>query len=155
MNVSALMQLAIEQAKMALQLEEVPVGCVIAHMSSGEIVGRGYNRRQTDHDPTAHAEVMALRQASQDLRSWRLPDCIAVVTLEPCPMCAGAMVNARIAKLVYGCPDPKAGAARTLFQLCDNPRLNHRMEIVAGVEADACAQLLRDFFSTQRQLGKK
>ncbi len=144
------MRQAIEQARLALAADEVPIGCVIVHEPSARIIGAGYNRRESDHDPTAHAEIIAMRQAGAALGHWRLLDCTLYVTLEPCPMCAGAMVNARISKLVYGCDDPKAGAVRTLFQLCSDPRLNHRLEVQPGVLADECAQLLRDFFKIRR-----
>lgn len=146
---------AIELAREAVTLGEVPIGCVIVHDPTGRIVGRGSNRRQTDHDPTAHAEIIAMREAGTALGHWRLLDCTLYVTLEPCPMCAGAIVNARIPRLVYGCDDPKAGAVRTLYQLCADPRLNHRVEVQAGVLAEQCAELLREFFRTQRAAGKK
>jgi tRNA(adenine34) deaminase len=146
---------AIACAKQALAADEVPIGCIIVHLPTGRIIGRGFNQRETNHDPTAHAEILAMREAGQALNHWRLLDCALVVTLEPCPMCAGAVVNARIPKLIYGCDDPKAGAVRTFYQLCEDPRLNHRVEVTAGVLADECAQLLRDFFARQRQLGKK
>ena len=151
----AMMREALLEAQKALVLDEVPIGCVIVHEPTGTIVGRGYNRRQTDHDPTAHAEIMAMREAGKSLGHWRLLDCTLYVTLEPCPMCAGAMVNARLPRLVYGCDDPKAGAVRTLFQICDDARLNHRVHVTSGVLADECAQLLRDFFQKQRAMGKK
>ena len=150
-----MMREAILEAQNALALDEVPIGCVIVHDPTAAIIGRGYNRRQTDHDPTAHAEIMAMRQAGKALGHWRLLDCTLYVTLEPCPMCAGAMVNARLPRLVYGCDDPKAGAVRTLFQICDDARLNHRVQVTSGVLADPCAQLLRDFFQAQRARGKK
>jgi tRNA(adenine34) deaminase len=149
------MQAAIDLAREAESIGEVPIGCVIVHEPTGRIVGRGYNRRETDHDPTAHAEIIAMREAGQTLGHWRLLDCTLYVTLEPCPMCAGAMVNARIPKLVYGCDDPKAGAVRTLYQLCQDQRLNHRIEVESGVMADECAGLLKEFFRTQRAAGKK
>ncbi|HSU65795.1 MAG TPA: tRNA adenosine(34) deaminase TadA [Tepidisphaeraceae bacterium] len=152
---SVLMQAAIDLAREAESIGEVPIGCVIVHEPTGRIVGRGYNRRETDHDPTAHAEIIAMREAGQTLGHWRLLDCTLYVTLEPCPMCAGAMVNARIPKLVYGCDDPKAGAVRTLYQLCQDQRLNHRIEVESGVMADECAGLLKEFFRTQRAAGKK
>jgi tRNA(adenine34) deaminase len=151
----SLMQQAIAEATAAGAMEEVPVGCVVLHRPSGRIIGRGHNRRNADADPTAHAEMLALRDAAAALGHWRLMDCTLAVTLEPCPMCAGAMVNARVGRLIYGCDDPKAGAVRTLFQLCDDPRLNHRVEIAGGILADSCSRLLRDFFKVQRALGKK
>jgi tRNA(adenine34) deaminase len=146
---------AIALARQAMELREVPIGCVVVHEPSGRVIGRGYNRRETDHDPTAHAEILALREAARSLSHWRLLDCTLVVTLEPCPMCAGAIVNARVPRLVYGCDDPKAGAVRTLYQLCTDGRLNHRVEVTAGVRGEECAALLRTFFQRQRALGKK
>ena len=149
------MRWAIEEANAAGALDEVPIGCVVWHGPSGRVIGRGHNRRAIDRDPTAHAEIIAIRQAGEALGDWRLTDCTLLVTLEPCPMCAGAIVNARIGTIVYGCSDPKAGAVRTLFQLCDDPRLNHRATVVPGILADECATLLRAFFAKQRKLGKK
>jgi len=149
------MREAIVEAQRAEAIDEVPIGCVIVHEPSGAVLGRGGNRRETEADPTAHAEIIALREAARATGHWRLLDCVLVVTLEPCPMCAGAIVNARIPKLVYGCDDPKAGAVRTLYQLCEDPRLNHRVEVVSGVLSDECAKLLQDFFRKQRALGKK
>jgi tRNA(adenine34) deaminase len=146
---------AIDLARQAELIGEVPIGCVIVHDPTEQIIGRGYNRRQTDHDPTAHAEIIAMREAGSALQHWRLLDCTLYVTLEPCPMCAGAIVNARIPRLCYGCDDPKAGAVRTLYQLCQDPRLNHRVEICNGVLADDCARLLQEFFKAQRAAGKK
>lgn len=150
-----LMQEAIAQASAALALDEVPVGCAVLHSPSGNIIGRGHNRRKCHADPTAHAEILALRQAAIALGHWRLDECTLAVTLEPCPMCAGAIVNARVRRLIYGCDDPKAGAVRTLFQICDDARLNHRVEITSGIMAEQCASLLRDFFKAQRACGKK
>jgi tRNA(adenine34) deaminase len=150
-----LMRDAIAEANRALQMNEVPIGCVIWHEPSGRIIGRGHNRRIADADPTAHAEIIAIQHAAREIGDWRLLDCTLAVTLEPCPMCAGAIVNARIPRLIYGCDDPKAGAVRTLFTLCEDARLNHRVDVTAGVLADECAQLLKDFFQAQRALGKK
>ena len=149
------MREAIGEAKVALRADEVPIGAVILHEPTNQIIGRGHNRRETDADPTAHAEVIALRQAAKHLGHWRLLQCIMAVTLEPCPMCAGALVNARVPRLIYGCSDPKAGAVRTLYRLCEDDRLNHRVIVEEGVLADECADLLRDFFRAQRALGKK
>jgi tRNA(adenine34) deaminase len=146
---------ALAEARAAMAEGEVPIGCVIVHDPTARIVGRGHNRREAESDPTAHAEILAIRQAAKELNSWRLPDCSLYVTLEPCPMCAGAIVQARIGRLFYGCPDPKAGAARTLYQICDDPRLNHCVEVVDGVRAEESAELLREFFRRQRALGKK
>jgi len=150
-----LMRLAIDEARRALELDEVPIGCVIYHEPTDRIIGAGFNHRETNHDPTAHAEILAIHQAAQHLASWRLLDCTLAVTLEPCPMCAGAIVNARIPKLIYGCADPKAGAVKTLYQICDDARLNHRVQIVEPVLAGECAALLQEFFKKQRALGKK
>src|SRR5438477_441143 len=146
MSFDSLMHEAIAEANKARAMDEVPIGCVIWHESSARIIGRGHNRRMVDSDPTAHAELIAIRQAARELGDWRLIDCTLVVTLEPCPMCAGAIVNARIPRLLYGCDDPKAGAVRTLFRLCEDDRLNHRVEVTAGILSDQCAQLLQDFF---------
>ena len=155
MNSTELIEAAIEQARAALALDEVPIGAVVFHEPTQRIIGRGYNRREIDDDPTAHAEIIALREAARELQSWRLLDCVLAVTLEPCPMCAGAIVNARVPRLIYGCADPKAGAVRTLFRLCDDDRLNHRVAVEDGVLAEECAELLRSFFQTQRAIGKK
>ncbi|WP_428940869.1 tRNA adenosine(34) deaminase TadA [Fontivita pretiosa] len=149
------MRQAIAEAERARAIDEVPIGCVIVHEPTSRIIGRGHNRRQIDRDPTAHAEILAIREASRALGDWRLLDCVLVVTLEPCPMCAGAIVNARIPKLIYGCDDPKAGAVRTLYQICEDQRLNHRVHVTSGVLADECAELLRAFFRDQRAMGKK
>jgi tRNA(adenine34) deaminase len=154
-NSTELIEAAIEQARAALALDEVPIGAVVFHEPTQRIIGRGYNRREIDDDPTAHAEIIALREAARELQSWRLLDCVLAVTLEPCPMCAGAIVNARVPRLIYGCADPKAGAVRTLFRLCDDDRLNHRVAVEDGVLAEECAELLRSFFQTQRAIGKK
>jgi len=149
------MREAIAEARLALAKDEVPIGAVIVHDPTARVIGRGHNLRETKHDPTAHAELVAMREAAQALGHWRLIDCTLYVTLEPCPMCAGGVVNARIPRLVYGCDDPKAGAVRTLYQLCEDARLNHRVEITSGVLADECAGLLRSFFRAQRAMGKK
>ena len=149
------MRAAIAEANKALAADEVPIGAIVVHEPAQKIIGRGHNRRETDHDPTAHAEIIALQQAARELKSWRLIDCALVVTLEPCPMCAGAIVNARVPRLVYGCADPKAGAVRTLYRLCEDDRLNHRVVVEEGVLADECAELLKNFFRRQRAMGKK
>lgn len=149
------MREAIAEAQQAAVAGEVPIGCVVVHDPTGTIIGRGGNRRLRDADPTAHAEIIALREAGRWLKDWRILDCTIYVTLEPCPMCAGAMVNARVPRLVYGCTDPKAGAVHTLFTLCQDPRLNHRVTVEAGVLAEPCAALLRAFFAAQRAQGKK
>jgi len=143
-----MMRRALELAQEASRLEEVPVGAVVYH--GEQIVGEGYNRRESDADPTAHAEMLAIRQAARRLGTWRLDGCSMVVTLEPCPMCAGALVNARLARLVYGADDPKMGSVRTLHRLCDDDRFNHRMVVVAGVLADESAAMLQAFFRDRR-----
>jgi tRNA(adenine34) deaminase len=155
MDTTFWMQQAIAEARLAREAGDVPIGCVIVHLPTNQIIGRGRNRRELDSDATAHAEIVAIRQAGAALQSWRLVDCVLVVTLEPCPMCAGAIVNARIPQLIYGCPDPKAGAIHTLYQIGQDARLNHRVETQAGVLSEECAELLKDFFRHQRALGKK
>jgi len=147
------MKMALEEAELALREDEVPIGAVIVH--GGRVIARAHNQRERLHDPTAHAEMIAITQAAEAVRSWRLDDCTLYVTLEPCPMCAGAIVQARIPTVVYGAADPKAGAVRTLFHLLDDPRLNHRCLIVSGVLAEPCGQILTRFFQQQRQMGKK
>lgn len=143
------MREAMREAEAAAEVGDVPVGAVVVD-ATGAIIGRGRNRREADQDPTAHAEVDALRRASASLGHWRLEGATVYVTLEPCPMCAGALVNARIARLVYGCPDPKAGAVDTLFTIGRDPRLNHRFAVTAGVLGEACAGLLKAFFAKLR-----
>ncbi|MBN2575436.1 MAG: nucleoside deaminase [Deltaproteobacteria bacterium] len=142
------MRAALAAAEEAALSGEVPVGAVV--VARGEVVAVAHNQRETTNDPTAHAEIVALRMAAARLGSWRLVDADLYVTMEPCPMCAGAIVNARIRRLVYGCDDPKAGAVRTLFQLLEDQRLNHRVEAVPGVLASECAALLKSFFSRLR-----
>ena len=149
------MREAIAQAEIALAKDEVPIGAVVVHDLTGRVVGRGHNVRETEQDPTGHAELVAMRDAARELGHWRLIDCTLYVTLEPCPMCAGGIVNARIPRLVYGCDDPKAGAVRTLYRLCEDARLNHRVDVTPGVLAEECAELLRSFFRAQRASGKK
>ena len=148
------MRRALAEADAAGVAGEVPVGCVIAD-AAGAVVATGQNRRERDRDPTAHAEVVALRAAAAAVGSWRLVGCTLYVTLEPCPMCAGAIVNARVPAVVWGAADPKAGAAGTLMNLLADPRLNHAAAVTGGVLADECAEQLRAFFRTQRALGKK
>ena len=143
------MRLALEEAKAALEADEVPVGAVIVH--HGRVVAAAHNQRETLRDPTAHAEMIAITQAAQTLRSWRLEDCALYVTLEPCPMCAGAVVQARIPVLVYGAADPKAGACRSLFELTSDARLNHQAEVVAGILEPECSAVLKEFFASKRR----
>lgn len=142
------MAAALALAEEAGQAGDVPVGAVV--VAGGKIVGRAGNRREVDHDPLAHAELLALRQAAEALGTWRLDGTTVVVTLEPCAMCAGALVQARVGRLVYGAADPKAGAAGSLYNLCVDPRLPHEVEVVAGVEAEAAARLLQEFFASRR-----
>lgn len=143
------MSLALEEAALAPLHGDVPVGAVVLD-AGGRVVGRGHNEREGSGDPTAHAEVLALRAAAATLGSWRLSGCTLVVTLEPCTMCAGALVLARVARLVYGASDPKAGAAGSLWDVVRDRRLNHRPEVVDGVGAQACGDLLRAFFARHR-----
>ena len=143
------MTIAIEEARAAAAQGDVPVGAVVVR--DGEIIGRGHNRRELDQDPTAHAEVVALREAARTIGHWRISDATLYVTQEPCPMCAGALVNARIAHLVFGCLNPKAGAVQSLFTIVTDPRLNHRMEVRGEVRADECALLLTQFFAELRK----
>jgi tRNA(adenine34) deaminase len=135
-------------AEQAARIGEVPVGAVV--VMRGDVIAVAHNQRETKNDPTAHAEIVAMRAAAAALKSWRLVDADLYVTMEPCPMCAGAIVNARVRRLVYGCDDPKAGAVRTLFQLLDDQRLNHRVEVVPGVLAVESSALLKSFFSRLR-----
>lgn len=144
------MREALVEARNALAHDDVPVGAVVVELSSAAIVARGHNTRERDADPTAHAELTVLREAARTRRSWRLDDHALVVTLEPCPMCAGAAWAARIPLLVFGTADPKAGAAGSLYNLAADPRLNHEMEVVHGVLADECAALLQTFFADRR-----
>jgi len=144
------MGVALDEARAALEHDDVPVGAVVARLDSGEIVARRHNERELAGDPTAHAEVLALRDAARTLGTWRLDGCALVVTIEPCSMCAGAAVAARIGQVVFGAPDPKAGACGSLYNLAADPRLNHEMEVVDSVRADEAAVLLADFFSTRR-----
>jgi tRNA(adenine34) deaminase len=140
---------AITEARAALERGDVPVGAVVVG-SGGEIIGRGHNVREANDDPTGHAEMIAIRAAAAATGNWRLSGATLVVTLEPCTMCAGATVLARLARLVYGAIDPKAGAVGSLWDVVRDPRLNHRVEVVPGVLADDCAELLRGFFADRR-----
>lgn len=143
------MRMALEQALHAQELGEVPIGAVVVH--EGEVVAQACNRREIDADPASHAEFLALKQAAAALGRWRLSGCTVYVTLEPCLMCAGLMYQARVDRCVYGCPDPKAGALGTLYQVNEDERLNHRFEVTSGVCADECAGLLKSFFSKLRR----
>lgn len=142
------MQIALTEARVAASVGEVPIGAVV--VCDGRVVARAHNRRERDHDPSAHAELAAMVKASQELERWRLTGCTVYVTLEPCLMCAGLMVNARIDRCVYGAPDPKGGALGTLYDVSHDARLNHEFEVRAGVCADECAEVLRSFFRARR-----
>ena len=142
------MQIALEEANKALENGEVPVGAII--VKDGEIIAKNHNQRESLNDSTAHAEILAIREASNISGSWRLNDATIYVTLEPCPMCAGAMVQGRLKRLVYGAKDPKAGAVESLYNIVQDKRLNHRMEVTPGVLEEECATILKDFFRTRR-----
>ena len=143
------MKMALAEARKAYQRAEVPIGAVV--VCDDQVVGRGFNLREQTQDPTSHAEMIALREAAKNEASWRLEDCQLYVTLEPCPMCAGAILQSRIKRLVYGASDPKAGAVKSLYQLLDDDRFNHQGEVEAGVMEAESAQLLKDFFRELRQ----
>ncbi len=143
------MEKALMQARVAYKNGEVPVGAVV--VKDGKIISRGHNRRETDKDPTAHAELIAMKNASKKLSSWRLSGCTLYVTLEPCPMCSGLIVNSRIDRVVFGAYDQKAGCCTTLYHLCNDVRFNHRAEILGGVMEDDCGKILSDFFREKRK----
>ena len=147
------MRMALAEAEAARARGDVPVGAVV--VLDGEVIGRGHNLREVEQDPTAHAEMIALREAASHLGSWRLEGCTVYVTLEPCPMCSGAMVLSRIERCVYGASDPKGGFLGTLADLSDHPRLNHRFDVMPGVLKDTCAEQLRSFFRALRQKSKR
>jgi len=142
------MKAALGQAGIALENGDVPIGAVIVHQN--KIIAKGYNQRHQLNDPTAHAEIIALTAAAQYIGNWRLQGCSIYVTLEPCPMCAGALVLARIERLIYGCDDPKAGACGSLYNIVQDKRLNHRLEITKGILADQCTAILQAFFKNKR-----
>ena len=144
------MELALVEARAAEAHGDVPIGAVVARISDGEVVARRHNERELTHDPTAHAEVLALRDAALAVGSWRLTAYALVVTLEPCTMCAGALVNSRIGLVVFGADDPKAGALGSRYNLLADPRLNHECPVVTGIRSKESADLLRDFFSSRR-----
>jgi tRNA(adenine34) deaminase len=144
----AFMEMALEEARASATAGEVPVGAILVH--EGKIIARSGNRTIRDCDPTAHAEIVALREASRSLGNYRLASTVLYVTVEPCSMCAGAMIQARVPRLVYGCDDPKGGAVRSCFEILTHPRLNHRVEVTAGVLASECASLLQSFFAARR-----
>ncbi len=142
------MHCAIAEARKALENSEVPVGAIVVRNS--QVIGRGYNQREKHNDPTAHAEILAIRQAASYLGSWRLTDCEIYVTLEPCPMCAGAIVNSRIQTIVYGAYDLKSGAVNSLYNILSDKRLNHQVEIYSGICEELCQALLKEFFDQLR-----
>jgi|SRR5579883_49119 len=144
------MRLALDEARAALATEDVPIGCVLVDDATRVVLATGRNVREAEQDPTGHAEVVALRAAAKARKRWRLDGTTLYVTLEPCPMCAGALVNSRVRRVVYGATDPKAGAVGTLMDLCRDARLNHRLEVTAGVLAEEAASLLREFFKARR-----
>ncbi|MDE0032691.1 MAG: tRNA adenosine(34) deaminase TadA [Deltaproteobacteria bacterium] len=146
---AAFMAQALAEAEAARGEGEVPVGAVV--VCGGQVIGRGHNRREALADPTSHAEISAIREAVGTRPSWRLDDCTLYVTLEPCVMCAGAIVQARVRRVVFGCLDPKGGAVRSLYRICDDPRLNHRVEVTEGVLAERCGEILKRFFATLRE----
>lgn len=146
---ASFMELALQYARHASQRGEVPVGAVVVH--DDRIVGSGYNRREELQSPIVHAEILALDEASRELGSWRLTECDLYVTLEPCIMCAGAILQGRLRRIIFGCLDPKAGAVISLYRLCDDRRLNHQVPVAAGVLAEECATLLSEFFSSLRE----
>ena len=143
------MKEALKQAKKAYALGEVPIGCVIVH--EGKIIGRGYNRRNTDKNTLAHAEITAINKASKVIGDWRLEECTLYVTLEPCQMCAGAIVQARIPEVVMGCMNPKAGCAGSIINLLDMKQFNHQVEVIRGVRQDECSEMMKSFFRDLRQ----
>lgn len=142
------MRLALREAERAREHDDVPIGAVIVR--EGEVVGAGHNERELRSDPTAHAEMIALREAARTLHSWRVLDAVMYVTLEPCAMCAGAIVLARLPRVIYGAADPKAGAAGSVFDILAEPRLNHRPQVAGGLLAEDCGELLRAFFAERR-----
>ncbi|MDP7009139.1 MAG: tRNA adenosine(34) deaminase TadA [Phycisphaerales bacterium] len=148
MNDEAMMRHALLLADRAAAIDEVPIGAAV--FFNGEVVGEGFNHKESTNNPTGHAELIAIQNASEHLGRWRLHGCTLVVTLEPCPMCAGAAVNARVDRIVFGASDQKAGACRTLFSIADDERLNHRCHITAGVLADECVAKLQGFFKAKR-----
>ncbi len=147
------MREALRQARKAYALGEVPIGCVIVH--EGRIIGRGYNRRNTDKNTLSHAEITAIRKASRQIGDWRLEDCTLYVTLEPCQMCAGAIVQARIPEVVLGCPNPKAGCAGSILNILEHPSFNHQVSVTRGVLEKDCSDLLKRFFTELRERNRR
>jgi tRNA(adenine34) deaminase len=149
-TLDAMMDVALEEARAAIAHDDVPIGAVVARVESGDVLARRHNERERRGDPTAHAEILALRDAANTVGSWRLDGCALVVTLEPCPMCAGAVVAARLDLVAFGAADPKAGALGSLYNLAADPRLNHEATVIDGLRADECAALLTEFFTHRR-----
>jgi tRNA(adenine34) deaminase len=147
------MRAAIKQAQKAYALNETPIGCVIVY--NGKIIGRGYNRRNTDKNPLAHAEIAAIKKASRKMGDWRLEGCTMYVTLEPCQMCAGAIIQSRMTRVVVGCMNPKAGCAGSILNLLDMPEFNHQVELTTGVMEEECSQMMKSFFKELREARKK
>jgi tRNA(Arg) A34 adenosine deaminase TadA len=150
---TSMMRRALDMARKAAAMGEVPVGAVVYQTATGVVLGEAHNRRESDKDPSAHAEHLAIIAASRVLKDWRLTACTLAVTLEPCPMCAGLIVNARLGRVIYGASDPKAGAMGSLMRLTEDPRLNHRVTPIAGVLAEESAAMLKDFFKKLRGTG--
>ncbi len=150
-RIDALMALALDEARLALAHDDVPIGAVVARLDTGDVVSARHNERERMADPTAHAEVLALRDAAAALGTWRLDGCALVVTLEPCPMCAGAALNARVGLVAFGATDPKAGAMGSLYNLAADPRLNHEIPVVSGLHEEQAAELLTEFFEQRRR----
>jgi tRNA(adenine34) deaminase len=149
-RIDELMAIALDEARAASEHGDVPIGAVVARLDTGKVIARRHNERELQSDPTAHAEVLVLQDAARALGQWRLDGCALVVTLEPCPMCAGAAINGRVGLVVFGAADPKAGATGSLYNLASDPRLNHEIPVVAGVQAEASATLLKGFFASRR-----
>ena len=149
------MRRALDEARRAADEDEVPVGALVVSLERGEVIASAHNQREQLRDPTAHAEMIAITQAARALGSWRLDNCVLYVTLEPCPMCAGAIVQARVPMVVYGADDAKAGACQSLYRITNDERLNHRSLVLGGVLRDECAGALTEFFKAKRRMGKK
>lgn len=146
------MGLALEEAKIAADLGEIPIGAVL--VQDGEVIARAHNMRETWQDATAHAEVIVIQEACKKLKRWRLSGCTLYVTVEPCPMCSGAIVNGRVDRVVYGCPDVKAGGAESIFNIITNPNLNHTAKVMSGIREEECANVMKNFFKMRREQNK-
>ncbi len=149
-QIESVMGIALDEARAAIEHDDVPVGAVVIRIDNGEVLARRHNERELTNDPTAHAEILALRDTAAALGTWRLDGCALVVTLEPCAMCAGALVNARIGEVIFGAEDPKAGAVGSRYHLLADPRLNHECDVLHGVRVEESAELLRGFFTNRR-----